>query len=132
MPMEYIVPGLQIAAITSMADYEDFEKWLVQLEELEEECFLAGFHQQVQKQREKAWYYRHIKVRTFKENDLVLLYDSKFEKFTGKLQMHWLGPYVIKEVTNGGVAQLAKLNGDPFLGRVNGSSLKLYPGGLTT
>lgn len=40
--------------------------------------------------------------------------------------MHWLGPYDIKEVTNGGAIQLAKLNGDPFPGRMNGSRLKLY------
>jgi len=71
-------------------------------------------------------------VHTFKENDLVLLYDSKFEKFPGKLQMHYLGPYVIKEVTDGGTVQFAKLNGDPFPGRVNGSHLKLYMGGPTT
>jgi len=71
-------------------------------------------------------------VRTFKENELVLLYDSKFEKFPRKLRMHWLGPYVIKEVTDGGVVQLAKLNGDSFPERVNGSCLKLYTGALTT
>jgi len=35
-------------------DCEALEDRLVQLEELEEERFLAGFHQQVQKQREKA------------------------------------------------------------------------------
>ena len=46
--------------------------------------------------------------------------------------MHWLGPYVIKEVTDGGVVQLAKLNGDSFPERVNGSCLKLYTGALTT
>ena len=63
---------------------------------------MDGFHQQVQKQREKAWHDRHIKLRTFKVNDLVLLYDSKFEKFPGKFRMHWLGPYVVKEVTDGG------------------------------
>ena len=39
--------------------------------------------------------------------------------------MHWMGPYVIEEITNGGAVELAKLNGDPFLGRVNGS--QLYP-----
>ena len=92
---------------------------------------MARFHQQVQKQHEKAWHDHHIKVRTFKKNDLVLLYDSKFEKFPRKLRMHWLGPYVIKEVTDGGAVQLAKLNGDSFLERVNGSCLKLYTGGLT-
>ena len=45
--------------------------------------------------------------------------------------MHWLGPYVIKEITSGGVVQLVKLNGDLFLGKVNGSRLKPYTGDLT-
>ncbi len=44
--------------------------------------------------------------------------------------MHWLGPYVIKEITNGGANQLAKLNGELFLGKVNGSLLKLYRGDI--
>jgi len=99
------------------------------LEELKEERFLARFHQQVKKQREKAWLDRHIKLRTFKVNDLVLLYDSKFDKFPGKLRMHWMGPYVIKEITDGGAVQLVKLNGKLFRGKVNGSCLKPYIGG---
>lgn len=41
-------------------------------------------------------------MHTFKVNDLVLLYDSKFAKFPGKFQMHWLGPYVIQEITDQG------------------------------
>eukprot|EP00253_Pinus_taeda_P031459 PITA_31459 len=85
----------------------------------------------VQKQHEKEWHDHHIMVHTFKENDLVFLYDSKFEKFPGKLHMHWLGPYVIEEVTDGGAVQLAKLNGDPFPRRVNGSHLNLYTSGPT-
>jgi len=40
--------------------------------------------------------------------------------------MHWLGPYVIKDITDGGVVQLVKLNGDPFLQKVNCSQLKPY------
>ena len=70
-------------------------------------------------------------MRKFKENDLVLLYDSKFEKFHGKLQMHWLGPYVVKKVIDEGAVQLSMLNGEPFPRRVNGSFLKLYTSGLT-
>lgn len=33
--------------------------------------------------------------------------------------MHWLGPYVIKEIIDGGLVQLVKLNGDPFPRKVN-------------
>lgn len=54
MSMEYIVPSLCIATLTGMTDHEALEKRLTQLDELEEEWFLASFHQQVQKQREKA------------------------------------------------------------------------------
>ena len=60
-------------------------------------------------------------MHTFKVNDLVLSYDRNFTKFPGKFQMNWLEPYVIKEITDGGTVQLAKLNGEPFPGRLNGS-----------
>ena len=130
-PMEYIVPSLRIIALTGMTDHEALEERLTQLEELEQEWFLDGFHQQVQKQCEKAWHNRHIKLRTFKVNDLVLLYDSKFEKFLGKFRIHWLGPFGVKEVTNGGATQLVKLNGEPFPSKVNNSLLKPYMGGPT-
>jgi len=39
--------------------------------------------------------------------------------------MHWLEPYVIKDITDGGAVQLVKLNGELFPGKVNGSLLKL-------
>jgi len=94
------------------------------------EIFLARFHQHVQKQHEKAWHDWHIKLCTFKVNDLVLLYDIRFGRFLEKFRMHYLGAYVIKEITNCGAIQLAKLNGDPFLGKVNGSQLKPYIGDL--
>ena len=92
---------------------------------------MASFHQQVQKQHENAFHDCHIKLHTFKVNYLVLLYDGKFDKCLGKLRMHWLGPYVVKEVTEGGIVQLVKLNGEPVPGKVNGSRIKPYIGGST-
>eukprot|EP00253_Pinus_taeda_P017500 PITA_17500 len=126
MPMEYIMPSLCIAALTGMKDRGALEERLTQLVELEEEIFLAGFHQQVQKQHKKAWHDRPIKLRNFKVNDMVLLYDRKFDKFSRKFRMPWLGPYVIKEITDNGAFQLIKSNGDPFTGKVNGSRLNPY------
>ena len=90
------MPSLCIGALTNMVDHEALETRLVKLMELEEDKFLAGFHQQVQKECEKSWHDRHIKLHTFMVNDLVLLYDSKFTKFPRKFQIHWLGPYIIK------------------------------------
>ena len=40
--------------------------------------------------------------------------------------MHWLGPYQVKNVTDGGAVQLVKLNGEVFPTLVNGNRLKLY------
>ena len=61
---------------------------------------------------------------------MVLFYDNKFDKFPWKFRIEWLGPYLIKEITDEGAVQLVKLNGDPFLGKVNGSQLKPYTSGL--
>eukprot|EP00253_Pinus_taeda_P031517 PITA_31517 len=88
MPMEYIVPSLGIAALRGMTDHRAVEERLAQLAKLEEERFLAKFHQQVQKLCEKTWNDQHIKLCTFKVNDFVFLYDNKFDKFPGKFRMH--------------------------------------------
>jgi hypothetical protein len=94
--------------------------------EMEEDRILVGFHQEVQKERDKAWHDRHIKRKSFKEGDLVLVYDSKFLQHPGKFRMHWLGPYEVKIVTEGGVVQLKYLGGTELRGMINGSRLKLY------
>ena len=94
--------------------------------ELEEVRFIVRFHQQVQKKREKVYHDSHIKKKAFKQGDLVLVYDSKFIRHPGKFRMHWLGPYEITYVTEGGVAQLKTLKGQWKEGLVNGNQLKLY------
>ena len=132
MLMEYIVPSLRVATLIDMADEETLNERLLHLVGLEEDRFVVGFHQQVQKERENVWHDRHIKHKIFKEGDLVLLYDNKFAKFPGKFCMHWLGPYQVKHVTNGGVVKLVKLNGEVFPTLVNGSRLKLYRDNLPT
>jgi hypothetical protein len=89
--------------------------------ELDEDRFIVGFHQQVQKEREKDYHDRHIKKKAFKQGHLVLSYESKFMKHPGKFRTHWLGPFEVVYVTEGGVAQLKTLNGEWKDGLVNGS-----------
>jgi len=43
--------------------------------------------------------------------------------------MHWLGPYVIQQLTETGVVQLQTTNGEVWEGMVNVSRLKLYRDG---
>ena len=83
MPMEYIVPILRIATITNMAEQDIMEERLSQLVTLEEDRFIVGFHQQVQKAHKKACYDRHIRQKVFKEEDLVFLYDNNFVRHPG-------------------------------------------------
>ena len=54
MPMEYIVPSLKITTLIDLADEETVNERLLHLVELEEDRFIVGFHQQVQKNREKS------------------------------------------------------------------------------
>jgi hypothetical protein len=84
---------------------------LNQLMIMEEDKILAGFHQEVQKARDKSWHDKHIKRKGFKEGDLVFLYDSKSLQHLGKLRMHWLGPYKVMTITDGGAVQLKDLGG---------------------
>ena len=130
--MEYIVPSLRISTFTEMDDPAMMNERLAKILELEEDRFIAGFQQQVQKAREKAWHDRHIKKKHFHIGYLMLFYDSKFLKFPGKFKKHWKGPYIVLKVTNGGAIQLAKLNGEIFPSMVNRSRLKKYRDGPTS
>lgn len=91
--MKGIIGDLGAIRIPLKADAKPRNERFFHLVGLEEDCFLARFHQQVQKAREKSWPDTHIKNKIFKVGDLVLLYDSKFTKFPGKFCIHWLGPY---------------------------------------
>jgi hypothetical protein len=121
VPLEFLVPSLCVVAIIHMTKRGTVQERLNQLMNMEEDRILAGFHQQVQKTRDKDCHDRHIKKKTFKEGDLVLLYDNKSIQHPGKLRMHWLGPYEVKFVTYGGDVQLRDLAGADLIGMINGS-----------
>jgi hypothetical protein len=88
VPMEFLVPNLHIEAITNMTERGTVKERINQLMEMEEDRILVGFHQEVHKARDKYWNDRHIKRKSFKEGDLVFLYDSKFLQHPGKFRMH--------------------------------------------
>jgi hypothetical protein len=103
VPLEFLVPILRVATITNITERGAVQESLSQLMLMEEDRILAGFHQEVQKSRDKAWHDRHIKRKSFNDGDLVLVYDIKSLQHPGKLRMHWLGPYEVNIVTDGGV-----------------------------
>ena len=115
-----------IAAIMEMTDSGAIEEILLQLVQLEEECFSTGYHQNVEKEQKKVWHDQHIKNTKFQVEGLILPYDSKLLNHTDKLKTHWMEPYVVIQITQGGTVQLEKLDGTPFKGLVNGSRIKSY------
>ena len=56
----------------------------------------------------------------------MLMYDNKFAKLPGKLQMHWLGLYVINSINSGRTLQLQQLDGVMLPKLVNGSRMNPY------
>ena len=64
--MEYIVLSLRIVKLIEMTVVDAFELRLSQLIQMEEERFIAGFHQNIEKQRKKAWHDIHTRINTFK------------------------------------------------------------------
>ena len=126
VPMDFLVPILRIATFTEMDDTTAEAERMSQLLALDEDRFIERFQQKVQKARNKAWHDQHIKHKIFQVGDLVLLYDKKFLKHPGKLRTHWLGPFVIRSVTEVGAVQLENMQGELHGELVIGSRLKLY------
>jgi transposase InsO family protein len=54
VPLEFPVPSLCVATITNMTERGAVQERLIQLMEMEEDMIMAGFHQEVQKVRDKS------------------------------------------------------------------------------
>jgi hypothetical protein len=88
VPLNFLVPSMHVVVITNMTEEGIVQERLSQLLIMEEDRILAGFNQEVHKERDKAYHVRHIKRKNFKDGDLVLVYDIKSLQHIGKLKMH--------------------------------------------
>ena len=126
LPIELEVPSLRIAVEYRLGDTESLQFRLFQLEKLDETRAQALLTMETTQKRRKSYYDSKLKLKTFKANDLVLLYDSRFQHFPRKLQVRWHGPYRVLKCFPNGSVQLADFAGTQFLTRINGNRLKLY------
>jgi len=55
-----------------------------------------------------------------------MLYDNKYKKHLGKLQMHRLGPFIVAEIHKSDIVKLTQLDSILRLVWVNGAHLKPY------
>ncbi|XP_071695579.1 uncharacterized protein [Rutidosis leptorrhynchoides] len=98
---------------------------LSQLNELEELRHEAYENSLIYKERTKKWHDKRIRSsKEFKEGDRVLLFNSRFKLFPGKLKSRWSGPFIVKRVFPYGTIELINSNGIEF--KVNGHRVKHY------
>ena len=74
--IELEVPSLRIAVEYKLGDIESLQFRLSQLEKLDETQAQALLTMEAIQKRRKSYYNSKLKLKTFKPNDLVLLYDS--------------------------------------------------------
>ncbi|XP_074276925.1 uncharacterized protein LOC141600582 [Silene latifolia] len=102
------------------------EKRLLDLNELEEFRLEAYESSRLYKERTKRFHDKAIIRREFKEGELVLLFNSRFKLFAGKLKSKWSGPFTVVRVFPHGVVEV--YDGDQSF-KVNGQRLKHYIAG---
>ena len=82
-------------------------------------------------QQGAKWHDALIKKKVFCEGDWALLYSSRFQDFSRKVQTHWLGPYEIQKVHDNGTITLTTIVGSEHTFKVNGHRVQLYRKPLT-
>nr|GFB06645.1 reverse transcriptase domain-containing protein [Tanacetum cinerariifolium] len=99
----------------------------LQLNELNELHDQAYENSLIYKERTKKLHDDKIKNRIFNVGDQVLLFNSRFKIFLGKLKSRWSDPFTISKISPYGTAKLIHPDGCNF--KVNCHRLKHYHGG---
>ncbi|XP_043805302.1 uncharacterized protein LOC122721514 [Manihot esculenta] len=66
-----------------------------ELEEIRRDAYEASWDY---KARTKAFHDKNISRKNFQVGDKVLLFDSRFKLFPGKLRSRWIGPFLVEHV----------------------------------
>nr|GEU80321.1 reverse transcriptase domain-containing protein [Tanacetum cinerariifolium] len=103
----------------------DYQK--VQMNELNELHDQAYENSLIYKEKMKKIHDSKTKNRVFNVGDRVLLFNSRFKIFSGKLKTRWTRPFIVTQVFPYGTIELSQTDGPNF--KVNGHRLKHYFGG---
>ena len=104
------------------------EKRILNLHELEELRNEAYENARIYKERNKAFHDQQILRREFQIGDQVLLFNSRFRLFPGKLKSKWSGPFQVLKIYPYGAVEVWSQNTGTF--KVNGQRLKVYNPGM--
>ncbi|XP_070017328.1 uncharacterized protein [Nicotiana sylvestris] len=116
---------------------------VIELHELEEFQFHAFENARLYKERMKMMHDKHILDRSFKPEDLVLLYHSRLRLFLDKLKSRRSGPFRVVQVFSSEAVEIEsedgtnkfKVNGQRDeivrVGRTRGEGINLEIGSMT-
>jgi hypothetical protein len=114
-------------AVQLFLDTSPLEKWLVHLEQLDEQCCDVALANEAHKHKVKFQYDRSVRPRLFSEGDLVLIYDQDKDPLgVGKFKPMWFKPFIIKEVLKKGTYRLVNFEGNALVEPRNGLYFKKY------
>ena len=114
------------AAMEDVPPEEMVSERLNRIEELEEDREHALQRTREVQQQRKRKFDKRIGNRSVAHGDLALVYDSRHQKFPGKLHVRWLGPYLVDRVHENGSLTMSTLEGEPLPTRINGSRVRKY------
>jgi hypothetical protein len=126
VPIEFEVPSLRVTVQERMTVDQSLKERGYAVEKLEEVRLEASSRLAHQQGLTKRAHDKKIRPIPLAEGDLVLLYDSRYMHFPGKLHTHWLGPYEVHSLFPNGSVQVASIEGEVFPVRVNFDHLKKY------
>ncbi|XP_074291380.1 uncharacterized protein LOC141618171 [Silene latifolia] len=100
------------------------EKRLLQLNELDEFHLQAYESSRLYKEKTKRLHDKKILKKEFRIGDKVLLFNSRFKLFSGKLRSRWSGSFTVTNINKFGSVEVMTTNGEKF--KENGHRLKVY------
>jgi hypothetical protein len=130
VPIEFEVPSLRVALEDRLPAVLSLRERAYQLEKLEEAREDSSKRLAHQQQLTKKYHDKKLRSTPLQVGELVLLYDSRYMHFPGKLHTRWLGPYIVHAVFHNGSVQVGTLDGEIFPVRVHFDRLKKYYTGV--
>ena len=127
LPVEIKMGSLRVALKHQISKTEWAQSRYDQLSLLDERRLRATDHVQAYERKMTRAFRKRVKPRRFKKGDLVLnVLRGLINDPRGKFRPNWSEPYVIRDLTQEGVAWLTDLDGNQFMEPVNVDQLKKF------
>ena len=127
LPIEVEIPSMRILMETKLEEAEWIQNRFDQLNLIDEKRLTSLCHGQLYQKRLKRAFDKKVRVREFREGDLVLKKILPIHKDSrGKWTPNYEGPYVVKKAFFGGALILTTMDDEELSHPVNSDAVKKY------